>query len=144
MKNVLLFLGSILILMGCNPNSTNTTEKQTGDEPDSFIRNIDSQAFKKLMESGQGLVLDVRTPQEVTQGYIPEASVIDIYDRNFEEKIKALPKDKEIYVYCTSGVRSMQAAKILQKNGFDKVYNLGGGIVDWQRKGFSTVRPNIK
>jgi len=144
MKNVLLFLGSILILMGCNPNSTNTTEKQTGDEPDSFIRNIDSQAFKKLMESGQGLVLDVRTPQEVTQGYIPEASVIDIYDRNFEEKIKALPKDKEIYVYCTSGVRSMQAAKILQKNGFDKVYNLGGGIVDWQRKGFSIVRPNIK
>jgi rhodanese-related sulfurtransferase len=144
MKNVLLYLGSILVLMGCNPNSTNIAEKQIGDESKAFIKNIDSPTFKKFMESGQGLVLDVRTPQEVTQGYIPEASVIDIYDRNFEDKIKVLPKDKEIYVYCTSGVRSMQAAKILQKNGFDKVYNLGGGIVDWQRKGFTIVRPNIK
>ena len=96
------------------------------------------------MESGQGLVLDVRTSQEVSQGYIPEAIVIDIYDGDFEEKIKVLPKDKEIYVYCASGVRSMQAAKILQKNGFDKIYNLGGGIVDWQRKGFPIVKSNVK
>jgi len=142
MKNFILFLGSILILWSCNSNSTNIAEKKMGDESKAFIKNIDSPTFKKLMESGQGLVLDVRTPQEVAQGYIPEASVIDIYDRNFEDKIKALPKDKEIYVYCTSGVRSMQAAKILQKNGFDKIYNLGGGIIDWQRNRYALAIPD--
>ena len=143
MKNVFLLIGPILVLLSCNSNSTNTSEKQVEDESKSFIRNIDSATFKELMDSGQGLVLDVRTPQEVIQGYIPNANIIDIYDQNFEEKIKALPKEKEIYVYCSSGGRSMQAAKILQINGFDKVYNLSGGIVDWQRKGFPIVRPDI-
>lgn len=142
MKNVFLFLGSILIFLSCNSNSADKNENQNRDESGSYIKNIDSPTFKKLMESGNGLVMDVRTPQEVNQGYIPEAIVIDIYDRNFEEKIRTLPKDKEIYVYCTSGVRSIQAAKILQKNGFDKVYNLSGGIVDWYRKGYPLIVPN--
>lgn len=105
-------------------------------ETDTFIKNVDSETFKNLVNSGQGIVLDVRTIGEVAQGHIPNATVADIYQRDFVEKINQLPKDKEVYVYCTVGARSSQAAQILVNNGFKKVYNLNRGIIDWARNGY--------
>ncbi|MFC0264249.1 rhodanese-like domain-containing protein [Fontibacter flavus] len=101
---------------------------------------MDSPTFKNLSESGNGIVLDVRTMGEFTQGHLPNAVIADIYQRDFIDKINQLPKDKEIYVYCTVGARSLQAAQILQKNGFSRVYNLQGGIMDWSRNKYPILR----
>jgi thioredoxin 1 len=106
-----------------------------------FIKNVDAKTFKGLAESGKGITLDVRTPEEVAGGYINNASTINFYDPDFEKKINLMAKDKEIYVYCRSGGRSAKAADLLQKNGFAKVYNLDGGIMSWQNNNFPLVKP---
>lgn len=106
----------------------------------SFIQSVDAATFKKLVESGNGVILDVRTPGEVAQGYIPNATVIDIYRQDFAEKIAELPKDKEIYVYCSAGVRSMQAARVLQRIGYGKIYSLENGLGNWVRSGYPLTR----
>lgn len=95
------------------------------------IKDVSAPEFQALVEKGKGIILDVRTPAEVAQGKIPGASVINIYDEDFERKLNLMRKDQPIYVYCRSGGRSSQAAKIMSENGFSEVYNLLGGIGAW-------------
>jgi rhodanese-related sulfurtransferase len=133
MKPALLILSLSIFFYACGPQSGQNDNKVETVKPKGQIQNVSSAKFYELIQSDNGIVLDVRTLGEFQQGHLPNALVIDIYQRDFEEKIKSLPKDKEIYVYCTVGARSRQAAGILQKNGFEKVYNLEGGIMDWAR-----------
>lgn len=140
MKHLLLFTLLVLGLNSCNQASKETSTQTNLEDTESFIKNVDSPTFKSLTESGNGIVLDVRTMGEFTQGHLPDAVIADIYQRDFIDKINQLPKDKEIYVYCTVGARSLQAAQILQKNGFSKVYNLQGGIMDWSRNRYPILR----
>jgi rhodanese-related sulfurtransferase len=142
MKFTIPYFLILLLVFSCNTKNQEQINQFGSENEEVFIKNIDAVTFKNLMESGKGIVLDVRTKAEVEQGVIPETNIIDIYDPAFSEKIKSLPKEKEIYVYCTSGVRSMMAAKILQRNGFDRVYNLKGGILDWQKNRFPIERPS--
>ena len=44
-------------------------------------------------------------------------------------------------MYCKSGGRSSEAAELLKKNGFNKIYNLKGGISAWEKNGFPIVKP---
>jgi rhodanese-related sulfurtransferase len=118
MKNFLILIGSVLLL-GCNSNSQ------------SFI-NLNPIEFQTAIKKEGGIILDVRTPQEVSSGAIENASTIDFYDHNFERKISKIQKEKTVYVYCKSGGRSSQAAKLLVKSGQAKVVNLSGGIMAWQ------------
>lgn len=120
MKKILLFIAvSLLSIFSFGQNAP-------------FIKNVAPAQFKTLTESGKGIVLDVRTPEEIAGGYINNASMINFYDPDFERKINLMDKSKEIYVYCRSGGRSSKAANILLNNGFTKVYNLDGGIMAWQ------------
>ena len=47
-------------------------------------------------------------------------------------EIEKLNKDKSYYVYCRTGVRSANSCQLMNELGFDKVYNLIGGIVEWK------------
>jgi len=119
-------------------------------EQSAGVKNVDANTFNQLATSGKGIILDVRTPEEIATGNIPNASIINFYDEDFVGKINLMNKDKEIYVYCRSGGRSAKAADLLVKNGFNKVYNLDGGITAWQSAGLPvteatvTADPNIK
>lgn len=110
----------------------------------SFIKDVDATTFKELAEKGKGIILDVRTPEEVAAGHIENASVINLYDPDFAKKINLMQKDKEIYVYCKSGGRSGEAAKVLNSNGFAKVYNLKGGIMAWENSNFPLTKATTK
>jgi thioredoxin len=101
---------------------------------------VDALKFYKLTQLGNGIVLDVRSPQEYSRGHIANSTLINISDRDFTNKVSLLPKDKPIYVYCLSGSRSRVAAGYLAKNGFREVYNLQQGIIDWQRNKLSLVQ----
>ena len=94
-------------------------------------------AFKAAVDSGEGLVLDVRTPGEVAKGKIPGASVIDFNGDKFEARVALIAKDKPVYVYCASGGRSGRAMELMEKKlGFKKVVNLAGGIRAWTAAGY--------
>ena len=135
MKQLTIFFITVFFLTSCNHSQSQQSE--------TFIKNVDSNTFKELVDAGKGIILDVRTPEEVADGYINNASTINLYDEDFKDKINLIPKDKEIYVYCKAGGRSSEAAELLQSNGFNRIYNLEGGIIKWEENEFSIVKPNI-
>ena len=81
-----------------------------------------------------GILLDVRTTNEVGQGAIEGAINIDYYSSDFKKNVSKLNKNKAIYVYCRSGNRSGKAMQIMTDLGFVEVYNLIGGYGAWPFK----------
>lgn len=92
--------------------------------------------FKTSIETIEGVLVDVRTSGEFNSGYIKTAVNYNYYDSDFKQKLLALPKDKNIYLYCKTGARSRSAASFLASNGYLRVYNLSRGIMDWSRQSF--------
>ena len=86
------------------------------------------------------VLIDVRTPQEYEQGHIENAVNINIAGESFQEEIGKLDKEEPVYVYCKVGGRSGKAAKMLKDMGFKEVYDLEGGIVNWEKSGMETVK----
>lgn len=76
------------------------------------------------------LIIDVRTPDEFKLGAIENA--INIPLDILRDKIKEIPKDKKIIVYCGVGLRAYIAIRILMNNGFTEVYNLSGGYKTYE------------
>lgn len=85
---------------------------------------------KKLGETKNAFLLDVRTPEEVANGKIEGASNV-VFDDQFTSKISLIPK-QPIFIYCAGGVRSAKAAKILRGNGYTQVFELEGGLNAWK------------
>ena len=93
---------------------------------------------QQLVSDPDAVILDVRTLEELEQGYIPGAKHLDIMNASsFLEGAKDLDKTKSYYVYCRSGGRSGQACMIMNSIGFEKAYNLMGGFMNW--KGEKTI-----
>jgi rhodanese-related sulfurtransferase len=88
-----------------------------------------------LVESGV-TVIDVRTPEEYAEGHLEGAALIDFYDADFADQLAELPADQEYLVYCRSGNRSGQAAQIMKEQGFEQVYDLEGGVLEYAAEGF--------
>jgi rhodanese-related sulfurtransferase len=101
----------------------------------SNVENISASALKQLLEKDKSLKLvDVRTSNEFKQGHIKNAVNIDVFKSDFVEKCeKKYNSTDTLILYCRSGQRSMNAAKKLEKAGFNSIYNLNGGIMAWSR-----------
>ena len=95
--------------------------------------NLEQQQWREqLAADNNAVILDVRTPDEVSEGIIPTAIDIDIYKgQGFIYEVDALDKSKNYYVYCKAGGRSEQACKIMQQLGFANTSNLIGGMMQW-------------
>lgn len=97
------------------------------------IQSIKAATFKEVIADKNVQLVDVRTPEEFRQGTIANAKLINLYDPNFSVLIdKRLHITRPVAVFCRSGHRSMIAAKMLEKKGFSKIYNLRGGIISWR------------
>ena len=71
------------------------------------------------------VLLDVRTPQEYSEGHIPGSKNVPLQTL---DKVRSVVenKDTELFVYCYSGARSRQATAMLQHMGYANVTNIGG------------------
>ena len=100
----------------------------------------------KLLQDNPGVLLDIRTPEEVSKGFLKNASFINFYDENFLQKASWVKKNQPIYVYCHAGGRSSKAAEMLIELGFREVYNLVGGYSKWVEDGYLVEKglKNIK
>jgi len=88
---------------------------------------------EQLNNDSNAFVLDVRTPEEVEEGFIPNSTNIDIYlGQEFLDELEKLDKSKNFYVYCRSGNRSGQACAIMNSIGIENAYNLEGGFMNWE------------
>lgn len=88
----------------------------------------------KITNDKSAIIIDVRTPQEFSDGHIPNSLLIDIYNPTFPEKITRLEKDKTYYIYCRSGNRSYHAGIFMLEQGFTNVHHLEAGIISWTEK----------
>ena len=87
---------------------------------------------RRLMASRKDLLLvDIRSPQEFSQGSIAGAQNIPFID--IMEGRHQLPKDKPLLLICSIGGRSFAAVQLLQEKGYTEVYNLDGGLQAWSR-----------
>lgn len=86
--------------------------------------------FHKLIDQG-GIILDVRTPEELKEGFVPDSVQFNFFDLTFRPNIKKLKRSKTYLVYCRTGNRSKRVCDIMNEMGFNNVYDLKGGILAW-------------
>ena len=103
------------------------------------VTNLTSSQFKDKISSGTITLLDVRTSSEYANGHIKNARQMNYYVLDFRKKLLLLPKDHPVFLYCNTGWRSKKSAEILAENGYNQVYNLEKGIMDWNLSNLPVV-----
>lgn len=94
--------------------------------------NIDKKELNKLLKSEEDfLLLDVRTKEEFLENNIDGSVNVPLSDLLFNMDEIEDYKDKKIVVYCRSGHRSITACNLLAMEGFNDLYNLEKGIIDY-------------
>ena len=100
--------------------------------------------FEAMLEQDQTVqLLDVRTPEEFAENHLPGALNIDWRGEGFSGKAQMLDKSRPVLVYCRSGRRSAEAAKVLDGLGF-KTYNMKGGILAWTEAGKHVTKYEVE
>ncbi len=84
------------------------------------------------------VIVDVREPYELREGYIPGAVHIPL--GSLSRRMKELDPSKELVVVCRSGNRSITAVRFLQQGGFSQVSSMAGGMISWTRQRFPVQR----
>lgn len=102
-------------------------------------KDISSREAKALLDKNKAVyLLDVRTPQEFSQGKLAGATLIPIGE--LERRFREVPKNRPVIVYCAVGARSKPAAGFLAQQGYKDVYNVTDGLVGWYRNGYPVQR----
>ncbi|WP_420603201.1 rhodanese-like domain-containing protein [Flagellimonas sp.] len=96
------------------------------------IKVLDGETYKNAISKGNVQLVDVRTPKEYASGHINGALNIDFFQKaEFESDFSKMDKEKPIYLYCQSSMRSQKAARRLVKMGFSSIFDLKGGYRNW-------------
>jgi rhodanese-related sulfurtransferase len=104
-------------------------------------QNVEPLSAVQLMNHEDAVVVDVREDREFKEGHIADAIHIPL--GALGSRVGELEKyrDRPVIVGCRSGARSARASGMLSKQGFEKVYNLQGGIMAWQQANLPVVTP---
>jgi rhodanese-related sulfurtransferase len=120
-------IASVGLLAGCS-SSNEATKK------------VDPVEFSEVIAQPGVIILDVRTPEEFNAGHIANAVNINMADSNFSNEVSKLDKNATVAVYCRSANRSAVATKEMAELGFTDMYDMQGGIIDWEAAGGPVVQ----
>lgn len=95
----------------------NDIQIATNDEVESKINNENS------------IILDVREPSEYALEHVPNSTLIPLGE--LDHRLDELDKNKTIYVICRTGNRSGHAAGFMKTQGFNDIYNVLPGMINW-------------
>ena len=99
---------------------------------------ISTEKLKREIEADQcEYLFDVRTSAEWEDGHIEQATHLPLTELLIQPP--DIPKDKEVIVTCGMGYRGNIAASFLQRNGFEHVHSLAGGMAAWVNSGEPVV-----
>ena len=91
--------------------------------------------------SGETLIIDVREEYEFLEVRAEGAKLLPL--EQVPEAVDSLPAEKQFYIICASGNRSMVACEFLNAKGFDSV-NIIGGTIAWNAAGYSVNHGPIR
>jgi rhodanese-related sulfurtransferase len=97
-------------------------------------KELDASELFDMMAQHKLLLVDVRNDDEVARGIIPGATHISL--AMLPVQFESLSGDQALVFYCHSGLRSAQAAAFIASKGRDKVFNLRGGVLAWNKAGY--------
>ena len=131
----LLFLSLLLIplfLVGCQPKSV--TGENVSVAGGSY-KNVTPKDLNAMLKNKDFLLINVHIP---FAGNIAGTDLSIPYDR-IEQNVSQLPADKnaKIVMYCRSGHMSQIAAEKLVSLGYTNIWNLKGGMIDWEKAGYN-------
>lgn len=125
-KNMLALVAvATLVLGGCRNGQTQTSKTSL----------TATEFAEKIKQQPDAPILDVRTPDEFSEGHVKDAKNYDWNGNYFQEQIFLLDKSKPVFVYCLSGGRSGAAAEKMRAEGFKEVYEMQGGLLKWRAAG---------
>ena len=95
------------------------------------FNNLDKEAVVEQAKNNELILLDVREVFEYDEERIPGAKnfPLSLLSENIDPE---LSKDVPILIYCRSGNRSGRALEVMKQMGFKHVYDLKGGIINWE------------
>jgi rhodanese-related sulfurtransferase len=106
-----------------------------------MVKEIEPFELFDQLQSGakQYKLIDIREHNEVASGTVPGAVHIPMV--TLPMRTQDLDPDTPTVMICRSGARSAQACMYLGQQGFEKIYNLRGGIMGWARSGLPAALP---
>lgn len=106
----------------------------------SKAKRVGVEEFAKLVQQGDRILLDVRTPEEFSVGHIPGALNLDVRSISFIADLRDLKVEEGVLVYCRSGRRSLRAAELMAEEGCHDVFDLAPGFNGWKSAGRAVAR----
>ncbi|MEP2667418.1 MAG: rhodanese-related sulfurtransferase [Cyclobacteriaceae bacterium] len=101
-------------------------------------QHLDAPSFNQLSEDPSSIIVDMRNHYESEVGHFKNAICpdVDTFRDSLPAVVKMLEteKEKNVIMYCTGGIRCEKASAWLKHNGFQNVYQLNGGIIEYARK----------
>ena len=123
----------IILLTSCQTKQDASKQTATGILVNKeAYKDITVEEAMKLHEQREVVFLDVRTPEETSEGIISGAIIADFRSDSFRQEVNALDKSKSYVVYCRSGGRSVKASNIMSEAGFSELMNMKGGYNAWK------------
>ncbi len=128
-KNLILVL-IVIFLIGCK----NTAVENKGTASLGSYKNMTTDELDIQLKNKDFALVDVHIPEQL---HIKGTDVFIPYDE-IENQLDKLPSDKnsKIVLYCRTGRMSQIAAQKLADKGYTNIYNVLGGKVDWDKKGY--------
>jgi len=98
------------------------------------------ETIEKNKDNKNFTVLDVRTPEEFSEGHIENAININIHNPEFKNILNKLDKTKTFLVHCRTGVRSSNAVSLMKDLKFTNILHMCDGIESWENNNLPTTK----
>jgi rhodanese-related sulfurtransferase len=106
---------------------------QTQGQIDEPFTRVNVETARKLIQTGDVQVIDVREPNEYAEGHIPGVTLVPL-NQLLARPQQYIKRDNVLFV-CAMGQRSALACEMAAAIGFEHLYNLEGGTIAWIKAG---------
>jgi rhodanese-related sulfurtransferase len=96
---------------------------------------ITVEEVERRLDAGEAIhLLDVREPEEIAICALPDAEHIPMLQLFLGVQRTTAAQDDEVVIVCHHGIRSLEAARFLRRQGFEKAVSMAGGVAAWAQR----------
>ncbi|NBU36070.1 MAG: rhodanese-like domain-containing protein [Bacteroidetes bacterium] len=148
-KKILCLVFSAVLSSACSQNQPldkpKTKQPEFGKKIDGLLSfTVPLLSVSNLIKNKDNyIIFDAREKEEFEISHIPDAIFLGYSDFN-EIRLKDIPKESSIVVYCSIGYRSEKIGEKMLRSGYKNVYNLYGSIFEWVNENYPLVNAKGK